>query len=373
MIRVKDRKTSLLLGLIIIFLQIGIIYNFINQDNSKKTIPTVINKNSPYVVGIDVTQIKKRNTRSFWNPFYQYYKTYEVDNLGSGLIYSPDGYIITNAHVIIEAKEIIVTLLGGVRYNATIVGVDNLTDLALIKINADNLSYAILGDSNDLNVGESVVALGNPLGLFNVSHQPTATSGIISGVNVDFGLKNEKHIYQDMIQTDASINPGNSGGPLINMNSEVIGINTFIMTASDQQSGSIGIGFSIPINRVKDIINDLIEFGTVKRSYTTGIHIQDVDKFTQQYLRLSKPEGVLITDVEKRSAGQRAGLKIGDVILELDNNFIKSKEDVFRSINEGLHKVGDTIKITIWRPSSGQKVNFDLSLEESKSKVWGFK
>ena len=250
---------------------------------------------------------------------------------------------------------------------------DELTDLALIKIEVENLNAAKLGDSDLLMVGQNIVALGNPLGLFNVSHQPTATSGIISGINVDFGLKNNVYVYQDMIQTDASINPGNSGGPLIDMKGDVIGINTFIMTGSDYQSGSIGIGFAIPINRVKEIISDIIKYGEVKRSYTTGIHIQDVNKFTQQYLRLSDPNGVLITDIEKRSSGELAGLKVGDVILKLDNYKIINGNDVVRAINEGLHKVGDTIKILVWRPSSGQELELDLELEETKSKTWGFK
>ena len=364
-------KYIFLLGIVIVSLQIAILYNFVFHYNSNQSVE-VIKNNSKYVVGINVKEVKRQNNLSFWNPFYNY-NTYEVDNLGSGLIYSSDGYIITNAHVVSNANKIDVTLIGGKTFEASIVGIDKLTDLALIKIEVKNLDAAILGDSELLMVGEEIIALGNPLGLFNVSHQPTATLGIISGLNVDFGLKNNIYVYQDMIQTDASINPGNSGGPLINMRGDVIGINTFIMTGSDYQNGSIGIGFAIPINRVKEIISDIIKYGEVKRSYTTGIHIQDVNKFTQQYLRLSEPNGVLITDIEKRSSGEIAGLKVGDVILELDHYKIINGNDVIRAINEGLHKVGDTIKILVWRPSSGQNLELDLELEESKSKTWGFK
>ena len=359
------------LGVVIVLLQLAILYNFIFNNKYNQSIQ-VINNNSEYVVGINVKQVKKQNNLSFWNPFYNY-NTYEVDNLGSGLIFSPDGYIITNAHVVSNANKIDVTLIGGKTFEAKIVGIDKLTDLALIKIEVKNLNAAKLGNSDLLMVGQEIIALGNPLGLFNVSHQPTATSGIISGINVDFGLKNNIYVYQDMIQTDASINPGNSGGPLIDMEGNVIGINTFIMTGSDYNSGSIGIGFAIPINRVKEIMSDIIKYGEVKRSYTTGIHIQDVNKFTQQYLRLSDPNGVLITDIEKRSSGEIAGLKVGDVILELDNYKIINGNDVTRAINEGLHKVGDSIKILIWRPSSGQELELDLELEEAKSKTWGFK
>ena len=180
-----------------------------------------------------------------------------------------------------NALEVVVTVLGGKSYSAEIIGIDNPSDIALVKIDDINLSYAMLGDSDDLIVGEWSIALGNPLGLFDVNNKPTATAGIISGINMDFGLKEAGHVYQDMIQTDASINPGNSGGPLVNALGEVIGISTFIMTGSNHSSGSIGIGFSIPINRVKNVVEDLKKYGKVERSYTTGIHVQSIDKIMQ--------------------------------------------------------------------------------------------
>ncbi len=344
-------------------------------DKSRQTAITyAIEQISNSVVGINVTQLKQQQVNPFFDPFwggfFPYTRTFKVDNMGSGVLVSPDGYIITNTHVVDNATEIVVTLRGGKSYEAQLVGMDNLTDIALVKVDDSNLPFADLGNSDELIVGEWAIALGNPLGLFDVNHQPTATAGIISGVKMDFGLKEAGHVYQNMIQTDAAINPGNSGGPLVNALGEVIGINTFIMTGSNYSSGSIGIGFAIPINRVKEVAEDLKKFGKVERSYTTGVHVQAIDPVMQRYLRLPTSEGVIITDVEKRSSGERAGLQIGDVILAVDNRKINSPKDIIRVIDEGLHKVGDNVTLTILRESNS--IDIQLTLEEPKSKWWGF-
>ena len=344
-------------------------------DKSRQTAITyAIEQISNSVVGINVTQLKQQQVNPFFDPFwggfFPYTRTFKVDNMGSGVLVSPDGYIITNTHVVDNATEIVVTLRGGKSYEAQLVGMDNLTDIALVKIDDSDLPFADLGNSDELIVGEWAIALGNPLGLFDVNHQPTATAGIISGVKMDFGLKESGHVYQNMIQTDAAINPGNSGGPLVNALGEVIGINTFIMTGSNYSSGSIGIGFAIPINRVKEVAEDLKKFGKVERSYTTGVHVQAIDPVMQRYLRLPTSEGVIITDVEKRSSGERAGLQIGDVILAVDNRKINSPKDIIRVIDEGLHKVGDNVTLTILRESNS--IDIQLTLEEPKSKWWGF-
>ena len=344
-------------------------------DKSRQTAITyAIEQISNSVVGINVTQLKQQQVNPFFDPFwggfFPYTRTFKVDNMGSGVLVSPDGYIITNTHVVDNATEIVVTLRGGKSYEAQLVGMDNLTDIALVKVDDSDLPFADLGNSDELIVGEWAIALGNPLGLFDVNHQPTATAGIISGVKMDFGLKESGHVYQNMIQTDAAINPGNSGGPLVNTLGEVIGINTFIMTGSNYSSGSIGIGFAIPINRVKEVAEDLKKFGKVERSYTTGVHVQAIDPVMQRYLRLPTSEGVIITDVEKRSSGERAGLQIGDVILAVDNRKINSPKDIIRVIDEGLHKVGDNVTLTILRESNS--IDIQLTLEEPKSKWWGF-
>ena len=344
-------------------------------DKSRQTAITyAIEQISNSVVGINVTQLKQQQVNPFFDPFwggfFPYTRTFKVDNMGSGVLVSPDGYIITNTHVVDNATEIVVTLRGGKSYEAQLVGMDNLTDIALVKVDDSDLPFANLGNSDELIVGEWAIALGNPLGLFDVNHQPTATAGIISGVKMDFGLKESGHVYQNMIQTDAAINPGNSGGPLVNALGEVIGINTFIMTGSNYSSGSIGIGFAIPINRVKEVAEDLKKFGKVERSYTTGVHVQAIDPVMQRYLRLPTSEGVIITDVEKRSSGERAGLQIGDVILAVDNRKINSPKDIIRVIDEVLHKVGDNVTFTILRESNS--IDIQLTLEEPKSKWWGF-
>jgi serine protease Do len=344
------------------------------QYSRQTAITSAIKEVSSSVVGINVTQLKQQKMNPFFDPFWggflPYTKTFKVKNMGSGVLISPDGYIVTNAHVVDNALEIVVTLLGGNSYDAEVIGIDNPSDIALVKIDDNNLPHAKLGDSDELIVGEWAIALGNPLGLFDVNNQPTATAGIISGVNMDFGVKDAGHVYQDMIQTDASINPGNSGGPLVNALGEVIGISTFILTGSNYASGSIGIGFSIPINRVKDVAEDLKKFGKVERSYTTGVHVQSIDPVMQRYLRLSSSEGVIITDVEKRSSGEKAGLKIGDVILEVDGNKISSAQDIIRVIDEGLHKVGDVLSLNIVRQN--KSLILKLKLEDPKSEWWGF-
>jgi len=345
-----------------------------NEKSRYTAITHAIEKISTSVVGINVTQLKKQQVSPFFDPFwggfFPYTRTFKVENMGSGVLVSPDGYIITNTHVVDNAMEIIVTLKGGKSYEAQLVGMDNLTDIALVKIDDENLPFAEFGNSDELIVGEWAVALGNPLGLFDVSHQPTATAGIISGVEMDFGLKESGHVYQDMIQTDAAINPGNSGGPLVNALGEVIGINTFIMTGSNFSSGSIGIGFAIPINRVKDVAEDLKKYGKVDRSYTTGVHVQAIDPVMQRYLRLPTSEGVIVTDVEKRSSGERAGIQIGDVILEVDSRKINAPKDIIRVIDEGLHKVGDIVKLSVLRHN--EPIEIQLVLEEPKSQWWGF-
>ena len=344
------------------------------QYSRQTAITSAIGKVSGAVVGINVTQLKQQQVNPFFDPFWggflPYTRTFKVDNMGTGVLVSPDGYIITNAHVVDIALEVVVTLPGGKSYDSQVVGVDNPSDIALVKIEDENLPFAELGDSDKLIVGEWAVALGNPLGLFDVNHKPTATAGIISGTNMDFGVKEAGHVYQDMVQTDASINPGNSGGPLVNALGEVIGISTFIMTGSNYSSGSIGIGFAIPITRVKEVAEDLKKYGKVERSYTTGVHVQCIDSVMQRYFSLPTFEGAIITDVEKQSSGEKAGLKVGDVIMEVDGKKITSAKDIFRVIDEGLHKVGDRIILKILRQNNAMELQ--LILEEPKSKWWGF-
>ena len=342
------------------------------NDSRNNAITKSIKMVSDSVVGVNVTKIRQQRINPFfdpfWDDFFPHKRTYKVESFGSGVIISNDGYIVTNEHVIHNASEIIITTVGGEKFEAQIIGSDELTDIALLKIDKNNLPHAILGDSDNLIIGEWAIALGNPLGLFNVSNQATATSGIISGVNMDFGQKKSGRVYQDMIQTDASINPGNSGGPLINSVGDVIGINTFIMTGGSYKEGSIGIGFAIPINLVKEITKDLKFHGEIKRNYNTGIQVQDLDTMMRKYLKLDVDYGVIITNIEANSSGFRSGLKVGDIILKVDNQMVKRSSDIIKIIDEGLHKTGDNVILTILR--NNYTYEFTLKLEGEKSNWW---
>ena len=182
---------------------------------------------------------------------------YPMKNSGSGIVISPDGFLMTNYHVIENADKITATLSGGDEYNTEIIGFDKTSDLALLKLEGSNFPYAKLGDSDELIIGEWVIALGNPFELFTISNNPSASVGIVSALNMDFGMQKSGKVLQNMIQTDAAINPGNSGGPLINANGKVIGINTFIFTDYEHFRGSVGIGFAIPINVAIRIAEEL--------------------------------------------------------------------------------------------------------------------
>ena len=336
-------------------------------------ITNAIKNNSSSVVGINVITLdqKSYNHNKFWNNFFPYsLENNKIRSFGSGTIVSSDGYIITNAHVVDKSEEIIVTLEGGQRHLAKLVGIDRPTDIALLKIQDKNLPYFSIGDSDSIIVGEWVVAMGNPLALFDISNKPTATAGIVSGVGIDFGLRKSGQVYQNMIQTDASINQGNSGGPLINSHGELIGINTFIMTGqSGYNEGSVGIGFAIPSNLVYKVVEELKKNGKINRNYNTGLKVQKLDGVLAKYLRV-KARGVLIQDVEFNSAGEEAGLKVGDVIVTVDSKEVESPQDIIRVISEGLHQVGDYIDLVIIRNNLNKSIK--LKLEEPKSKYWGF-
>ncbi len=335
-------------------------------DSRETAITRAIETIAPAVAGIHVTQVRRRSSNlyldPFWGGFFQNPRPYKVESMGSGVIISPDGYVVTNAHVVENAYEIIVILSGGEEYKASIIGVDDPTDVALLKLSGSDFPYADLADSNDLILGEWVIAMGNPLGLFSVGNKATATAGILSGTNMDFGLKESGRVYQDMLQTDASINQGNSGGPLVNSLGQVIGLNTFIMTGSGYSTGSIGIGFAIPINRVKEVSEELKLHGKVERQFTTGVSVQPVDKYIQKYLRLPTDNGVIITDIERHSSGEDAGLQIGDIILKVDGMMVNSRADILKVIGEELHKTGDHIVVTVLR--DGETIKIQLLLAE---------
>ena len=323
-------------------------------DASRQTaITRAIESVEPAVASIGVVQIQDVYNPFTRDPFFDFFfpersRKREVHSSGSGVVISPDGYVLTNYHVIENATEVIVTLPGGEEFEAEIIGTDYITDLALLKLNGRNFPYATLGDSYDLIIGEWVIALGNPFGLFDISKQPTATAGIISAVDMDFGPQKGR-VYKDMIQTDAAINRGNSGGPLVNSMGEVIGINTFIYTASQFTEGSIGIGFAIPINLAKDIAEELKVSGKVDRSFSTGLAVERLTAEVAEYLNVPFTKGVIVVEVEAGSNAEKAGVEIGDIISAVNGQKINSSREILKIIKESDLRSGNRIKLTLYR------------------------
>jgi len=353
--------------LIVLFL----IGNFLNSQEDLyssryNAITRAIQNISPAVASVNVIQLKEIARKSpFSDPFFEFFFPYElhrekVKSSGSGVVISPDGYVLTNYHVIENAHEIIVTLPGGEEYKSEIIGKDRFTDLALLKMEGSNFPYADLGNSDDLIIGEWVVALGNPYGLFDVSDQPTATVGIISALNMDFGQQESGQIFQDMIQTDAAINPGNSGGPLVNGLGEIVGINTFIYTGSNYSQGSIGISFAIPINGAKQIAEELKNKGRIDRNYSTGLQVQSLNKRVARNLNLPFVKGVIVVEVEKGSSGDKAGIEIEDIILAVNGVQITSAQDIKNVILDQDIRSGDRITVKIYRDGVRKQVRLKL-------------
>ncbi len=326
-----------------------ILYLFSFNSNAKDypgSFADLAEKLMPSVVNISTTQIitTRRNPFPFefppGSPFGDMFKDFgepqerRTNALGSGFIIDKDGIIVTNNHVIQGAEDIFVTVNGQKEYAAEIIGEDPLSDIAVLKIKSDEkFSPVKFGDSDSARVGDWVIAIGNPFGLGG-----TVTSGIISARNRSIGLSR----YEDYIQTDASINSGNSGGPLFDMNGDVIGINTAILG----QSGSIGIGFSIPSNSAKKVIDQLIKFGETKRGWL-GVRIQFVTKEIAEEENLDKPRGALVVSVAEGSPSDKGGIKSGDIILEFDGRKINEMTELPKIVAET--EVGTTVNIKVWR------------------------
>lgn len=328
-----------------------------NNDifSSRQNILTETVKNvSPAVVGINVIEIRQyRDPFSYFfdDPFFRQFfgnrpnYNQRVKGLGSGFIISPDGYIITNDHVAGNAAEITVTMTDGKHYEAKVVGSDPVSDICLLKIEASNLPYIHLGNSEDIIIGEWVIALGNPFGLFDLNDKPTVTVGVISSTGMNLEPLNNRY-YLNMLQTDAAINGGNSGGPLVNSMGEVVGMNTLIFTAGGSQ-GSIGLGFAIPINKVKSIVTELKEKGKIDRDFDIGLRIQSIDEGIANYYGLNTSRGVIITHVIQGSSADRAGLKVGDIILEVEGYKINNDKVLVGVFQE--FRTNQTISIRLVR------------------------
>jgi len=318
---------------------------------------------SPAVVGINVTEVRQYRYRSPWgdDPFFRQFfgdRTYteRVQGLGSGFLISADGYIVTNDHVAGNAKEITVTLTNGEKYKADLIGTDQVADIALLKIEGKNLPYIRLGNSDDVIIGEWAIAFGNPFGLFDISDRPTVTVGVVSATKMNLRAE-EGRVYRGMIQTDAAINSGNSGGPLVNSMGDVIGVNAVIYTPNQ---GSIGLGFAIPVNRVKNVIAELKKSGKVEREFWTGLEIQAVDERVARYFGLENAQGVIVSDVKKNSPAERAGFRVGDIIIAANDERIQDGASLMSAVEDA--KTGDTLKLTVIR----DRKTIDLKLKLEK-------
>jgi S1-C subfamily serine protease len=299
-----------------------------------------------------------------------FYGLVPEEGAGSGFIIDKDGHILTNFHVVAQARQVEVTLYNRKKYKATIVGTDRSHDLAVIQIKAPELQPMTLGNSSNLQVGQKVYAIGNPFGMFS----GTMTRGIVSSIRSV--QEPDGMTIDDAIQTDAAINPGNSGGPLLNWHGEVIGINTMIASSAGQ---SAGIGFAIPINTAKAVLNDLVTLGRVRRP-ALGVRTLPIDSDLAEQMGLAADYGLLIVQVVPGGAADRAGLHGGteraflgntpimiggDLIVSVDGEKVQDQQDLAQLMNK--HRAGDTVKITIYRGK--KKMDVSVTLGEAKEQV----
>lgn len=321
--------------------------------STQKAFSNVSKKVTPSVVNIS-TVSRKKNIQPFFemNPLFEDFfgapQTRRDKSLGSGFLISKDGYIVTNDHVVRDAESIQVKLSNDKVYDAKVVGGDQKTDIAVIKISAADLPAAVLGDSDKLDVGQWAIAIGNPFGL-----DRTMTVGVISATGrSNVGIET----YENFIQTDASINPGNSGGPLLNVYGEVIGINTAIVAAGQ------GIGFAIPINMAKPVFTQLIQKGSVSRGYM-GVTIQPVTEDLAKSFGLKQAKGALVNDIIKGSPADKAGILQGDIITAVNGAEVKDPSHLQRLVAEA--GVGKAAKVSVFRDGKTLDLNITLASADS--------
>ena len=289
------------------------------------------------------------------NPIYEFfygdrYRDQEpVVGIGSGVIISEDGYIVTNNHVVENSEKISITLNDKREFDAKLIGSDPSTDLALLKINAKNLPYILYGNSDDLKVGEWVLAVGNP---FNIAS--TVTAGIVSAKGKNLGIIQDDHRIESFIQTDAAVNRGNSGGALVDIKGELVGINTAILSPS---GGYAGISFAIPVSIVSKIVSDLIEFGVVQRAFL-GVTIKEVTDNLVKEKDLGKIEGVYVSNLRDDGAAKSAGIQTGDIILKINDIEVNSPSELTEQVNR--YRPGDKITVLIKR--NGKTKQFEVTL-----------
>jgi serine protease Do len=334
------------------------------DDSRKNAITNAVDKAGPAVVSITVTELQRGYTREFDSFFFRYFDVpvqREVKSSGSGFIISEGGLIVTNEHVASKnSKTIMVALSDGSKYEAELLGSDELADLSLLKIKSDRTSFPFVefADSDNIMVGEWSIAMGNPFGLF-ADGQPSVTVGVVSAKERDFRPDpQDPRVYIEMIQTDAAINRGNSGGPLVNSNGEVMGVNTFIFTGGTS-SGFVGLGFAIPSNRVQKIISQLKESGSVSLEYDPGMKFVPVTRqLIMQYPSIPRVLGLFVTEVNKNGPAYECGIMPGDVIIKIGEERVTSEMHAWALMRE--YKEGDEMTLYLIRDNKQYKTGMKL-------------
>jgi serine protease Do len=341
------------------------------SNSRRNALTRAVQECSPAIVSVNVTEVHQVAIRDPFDmfgddPFFRHFfgnrkrmQEYKVQAIGSGFLISPDGYILTNHHVAGNATKIVITTTDGKKYDADIIGADRTSDVALLKIKGSNFTYLKLANSDDVIIGEWAIAFGNPFGLFNINSKPTVTVGVIS--NKDINFVQEDRVYKGMIQTDAAISSGNSGGPLVNSLGDVIGINTVIFSTAQNENGagSIGIGFSIPINRVKDVINILLKDKKINRNFNLGMNVRDIDEELAKYITSKVREGVVVVEIVRNSLADKAGVEPGDIVLEINGQPVNKIDDYNIIVGDGM--VGEKLDFTLLRDD--KKINKTILLK----------
>jgi serine protease Do len=333
-----------------------------NEGPSRITMAPAAKRAMPSVVKISVSKVVKAPTsmqapegfednpmfRQFFGRGFQAPRPHREGGLGSGVIISSDGYILTNNHVVDDASDVRVTLADRREFKGRVIGKDAKIDLAVVKIDTTGLPAITVGNSGKLDIGDCVLAIGNPYGVGQ-----TVTMGIISATGRAVGIEE----YEDFIQTDAAINPGNSGGALVNDRGELVGINTAILAGGS--GGNQGIGFAVPVNLARQVMDQIVTHGHVVRSYI-GVSVQGVTPAIAQAMKLSSPEGALVAQVSPDGPAQRAGLREGDVITEINGNAIAESNQLRMTVS--MMNPGDEARLKVIR--DGQVMHFTIKVEE---------
>ncbi|NBC03498.1 MAG: trypsin-like serine protease [Bacteroidetes bacterium] len=331
-------------------------------ESRSNAITNAVEKANPAIVSIAVTS--SRNYQSSQEEFFRFFfgePPREHSSMGSGFLISEDGLVVTNQHVVgRNPNDITISTTDGESYDAELIGSDELTDIALLRIQSDHVfPFLEFSDSDEIIVGEWSIALGNPFGLFN-DGKPTVTVGVVSAINRDFRPDpNNPRTYIDMIQTDAAINRGNSGGPLLNSNGEVIGINTFIYTGGTS-SGFVGLGFAIPSNRVEKIISQLLTSGSVVLDYDPGMEFTSMTEQLVYRYRLPYVSGLLVTSVNRNGPAYECGIMPGDIIVRIGEERVSSKMHAMALLRE--YEEGDHMYIELLR--DGELYQTEMALRQ---------